>query len=105
MSAVVEVARLRTDPGAEGVLAPPRGWNGGPEDYKALLRARFAPDQRRGEMLDLARYSQRLEVVVSGPFADQAVTAVRAVAARQGGSPSDVVVASEPREETGDGES
>jgi len=71
-----------TTPGVLEPFAPPAGWEGGRDDYLALLRQRFKRFEYRQAFVTAALVAQRDELRVVGPYADIARTAITRLAER-----------------------
>ena len=73
-----DMHQIDTTPGAAGPFAPPSGWTGGREEYRALLRERYGRDVAARQQMGVVAMRLRL-VSFSGPWAEEAIDIVGAI--------------------------
>lgn len=67
---VFNVLQIDTTPGGQGPFAPPAGWLGDDEVYRALLRDRYRDDRAAKQQMALT--ASLLGQVYTGPYAQVA---------------------------------
>ena len=71
---VLDLSVVNTEPGegGESPFSPPPGWTGSAEDYRKLMRERFANVMHSQRMAVTARFAAMGIVTFSGPYTEQA---------------------------------
>lgn len=73
---------IDTTPGASGPFAPPSGWDGSAEAYRALLRDRYRGNVAARQQMGIVAMRPAL-ACFSGPWADEARAVVDAIAEKE----------------------
>ena len=81
----VQFHTIDTTPGSGSVFAPPAGYNPEPEDYRGMMRGRYAKSNFRQDMMIVARRTKSTEncpaVRVVGPYAAEVWEILRMISA------------------------
>ena len=79
---LIDARDVNTTPGANSVLAPPSGFNGSDDEYKAYLREIYL-DPGAFQQLVLAAINVRVrQYAITGPYAQPAREALRGIESR-----------------------